>query len=113
MSYGYEQGQFATIPLAWDEAKGTLTVGPRRGSFPGMLAKRQLRVVFVAKDAPGAALGDSRAFRDGRLRRPGGRDPAQATLDERDRPPQDMCPRRSLSCAPKTGTTGALVRLHE
>jgi alpha-D-xyloside xylohydrolase len=52
VSYGYEQGQFATIPLAWDEAKGTLTVGPRSGSFPGMLAKRQLRVVFVAKDAP-------------------------------------------------------------
>jgi alpha-D-xyloside xylohydrolase len=52
VSYGYERGQFATIPLAWDEAKGTLSVGPRSGSFPGMLEKRQLRVVFVTKDAP-------------------------------------------------------------
>jgi len=51
-SYGYEQGQFATIPLSWDEAKGALTVGTRVGSFPGMLGKRQLRVVFVSKDAP-------------------------------------------------------------
>jgi alpha-D-xyloside xylohydrolase len=50
-SYGYEQGQFATIPLQWDEAKGALTIGARAGSFPGMLAKRQLRVVFVSKDA--------------------------------------------------------------
>jgi alpha-D-xyloside xylohydrolase len=51
VSYGYEQGQFATIPLQWDEAKGALTIGARTGSFPGMLAKRQVRVVFVSKDA--------------------------------------------------------------
>jgi len=51
VSYGYEQGQFATIPLQWDEAKGALTIGTRTGSFPGMLAKRQVRVVFVSKDA--------------------------------------------------------------
>ena len=44
-------GPFATIPLQWDEAKGALTIGARTGSFPGMLAKRQLRVVFVSKDA--------------------------------------------------------------
>jgi alpha-D-xyloside xylohydrolase len=49
-SYGYEQGQFATIPLSWDEAKGALTIGARSGSFPGMLAKRQVRVVFVSQN---------------------------------------------------------------
>ena len=47
-------------PARWDEAKGTLTIGARTGSFPGMLAKRQLRVVFVSKDAARAALGDAR-----------------------------------------------------
>ena len=52
MSYGYEQGQFATIPLSWDEAKGALTIGTRVGSFPGMLEKRQFKVVFVSPDAP-------------------------------------------------------------
>lgn len=50
-SYGYEQGLFSTIPLRWDEAMATLTIGARRGSFPGMLATRELRVVFVSRDA--------------------------------------------------------------
>ena len=52
VSYGYEQGQLATIPLRWDEAKRALTIGARTGAFPGMLAKRELRVVFVSPGAP-------------------------------------------------------------
>jgi len=52
VSYGYEQGQFATIPLSWDEVKGTLTIGTRAGSFPGMLEKRQVKVVFVSPETP-------------------------------------------------------------
>jgi alpha-D-xyloside xylohydrolase len=52
VSYGYEKGAYATIPLSWDEARGVLTAGPRAGAFPGMLASRTLRVVFVSKDAP-------------------------------------------------------------
>jgi alpha-D-xyloside xylohydrolase len=52
VSYGYEKGAFATIPMRWDEAKATLTVGPRSGSFPGMIEKREIRVVFVSKAAP-------------------------------------------------------------
>ena len=27
MTYGYESGEFARIPLRYDDAKGTLTVG--------------------------------------------------------------------------------------
>jgi alpha-D-xyloside xylohydrolase len=52
VSYGYEKGAFATIPMRWDEPKATLTVGARSGSFPGMLDKREIRVVFVSKDNP-------------------------------------------------------------
>ena len=52
VSYGYEQGLLATIPLRWDEAKGALTIGARQGSFPGLLAKRELRVVFVSSGRP-------------------------------------------------------------
>ena len=48
-SYDYEKGLSATIPLRWDEAKAELTIGARSGSFPGMLAKRELRVVFVSR----------------------------------------------------------------
>lgn len=51
-SYAYERGEHATIPLAWDEKAATLTIGARSGRFPGMLAKREIRVVFVTPQAP-------------------------------------------------------------
>jgi alpha-D-xyloside xylohydrolase len=50
VSYGYEQGLSSTIPLRWDEAKAALTIGARQGSFPGMLSKREIRIVFVTRD---------------------------------------------------------------
>jgi alpha-D-xyloside xylohydrolase len=52
VTYGYEQGAFSTIPMIWDDAARTLTIGPRTGSFPGMLEEREIRVVFVSPDAP-------------------------------------------------------------
>jgi alpha-D-xyloside xylohydrolase len=45
--YNYQKGAFATIPLTWNEAKQTLTIGARSGKFPGMLTARIFRVVFV------------------------------------------------------------------
>jgi alpha-D-xyloside xylohydrolase len=51
VTYGYEKGAFSTIPLRWDEKAGTLTLGERTGEYPGMLTKREVRVVFVARDA--------------------------------------------------------------
>ena len=47
--YAYEKGVFATIPIEWSEAKRTLTIGGRQGSFPGMLSHRTFHVVFVRK----------------------------------------------------------------
>jgi alpha-D-xyloside xylohydrolase len=52
VTYGYEQGAFSTIPLLWDEAAETLTIGPRTGAFPGMLEERSIRVVFVSPGSP-------------------------------------------------------------
>lgn len=46
-SYNYEKGQHSIIPIRWDEASGTLTIGAREGSFPGMIAKRAFRIVVV------------------------------------------------------------------
>lgn len=46
-NYDYEHGVYATIPLRWDEARQVLTIGARKGTFPGMLATRTFRVVFV------------------------------------------------------------------
>jgi alpha-D-xyloside xylohydrolase len=46
-NYDYEKGIHATIPMRWDDDAKTLTIGERTGSFPGMLAGRTFRVVFV------------------------------------------------------------------
>jgi alpha-D-xyloside xylohydrolase len=46
-NYNYEKGAYATIPFHWDEAKQTLTIGDRKGQFPGMLETRTFQVVFV------------------------------------------------------------------
>lgn len=47
-SYRYEQGQYATIDFTWDDATKTLTIGPRKGDFPGMLKERTFHVVWVS-----------------------------------------------------------------
>jgi alpha-D-xyloside xylohydrolase len=52
VSYAYEKGAFSTIPIRWDEKAGTLTIGQRTGSYPGMPSARDVRVVFVSKGAP-------------------------------------------------------------
>ncbi|MDP4189399.1 MAG: glycoside hydrolase family 31 protein, partial [Bacteroidota bacterium] len=48
-NYNYEKGSFSTISFNWDNAKKTLTIGERKGSFPGMLTKRKFRVVLAEK----------------------------------------------------------------
>jgi len=50
VSYGYEKGAWARIPIRWTDATRTLTVGAREGSFPGMLADRTFKVLVVSKD---------------------------------------------------------------
>lgn len=49
-NYNYEKGAYATIPLSWEEASQTLTIGERNGSFPGMLQSRTVHVIFVSAD---------------------------------------------------------------
>jgi alpha-D-xyloside xylohydrolase len=49
-NYDYEKGVYATIPLHWDDAARTLTIGDRKGQFPGMLESRTFRVVFVSEN---------------------------------------------------------------
>ena len=47
-SYRYEQGAHSIIPLHWDDAARTLTIGARHGSYPGMAAGHTFNVVIVA-----------------------------------------------------------------
>jgi alpha-D-xyloside xylohydrolase len=59
-SYDYERGIYSTIPLSWNDATQTLTIGDRTGSFPGMLESRTFRVVFVRENhGIGAGLADT------------------------------------------------------
>jgi alpha-D-xyloside xylohydrolase len=46
-SYRYEQGAHALIPIHWDDASRTLTIGTREGSYPGMAAGHTFNVVIV------------------------------------------------------------------
>ena len=55
-SFGYERGEFARIDIDWNEARHVLSIGRRRGSFPGMLARRSFIVVKIpAVPTPGPA----------------------------------------------------------
>jgi alpha-D-xyloside xylohydrolase len=46
-NYNYEKGVYATIAFHWNDKTGTLTIGKRHGSFPGMLEKRTFHIVRV------------------------------------------------------------------
>ena len=62
VSYGYERGEFARIPLRYDAAKGTLTIGARSGSYPGMPESRTFKVRWIK--AGGKAPADLDAAAD-------------------------------------------------
>jgi alpha-D-xyloside xylohydrolase len=46
-NYNYEKGIYSTITFSWDDAKKTLAISDRNGSFPGMLNERKFNVVLV------------------------------------------------------------------
>ena len=52
-TYNYETGQYAQIPLTWNNAAKTLTIGARTGSYTGMPATRTFNVVFVGANHGG------------------------------------------------------------
>lgn len=47
-TYDYEKGAHSIIPIHWDDATQTLTIGARQGSFPGMPDQRSIHVILVA-----------------------------------------------------------------
>ncbi len=53
-NYNYEQGDYATINIRYDDVARKLTIGKRDGSFEGMLQNRRFNVVLVSKEAPRA-----------------------------------------------------------
>jgi len=47
VSYAYENGECSWIPFLWDEASSVLSIGGRRGSWPGMVEARDITVTVV------------------------------------------------------------------
>jgi alpha-D-xyloside xylohydrolase len=52
LTYGYEKGVYARIPIAWDDANHRLTIGKRKGSYPGMLKERTFQAVLISEGKP-------------------------------------------------------------
>jgi len=46
-NYDYEKGAFSIIPIQYNEATKTITVGDRNGTFNGMLQKRRFRINLI------------------------------------------------------------------
>jgi alpha-D-xyloside xylohydrolase len=47
-TYGYERGQFSRIPLTYDDATGTLSIGARSGEYPRMPRTRTFNVRWIS-----------------------------------------------------------------
>jgi alpha-D-xyloside xylohydrolase len=47
----YQRGEYSTIPLSYDRATGTLTIGSRSGQFPGMQQTQTFRVRWMTPQA--------------------------------------------------------------
>jgi len=52
LTYNYEKGMSARIPIHWDDRSKTLTIDKRQGSFPEMLSERTFNLVFISKAKP-------------------------------------------------------------
>lgn len=49
-NYNYEKGAYSIIKFTWDDAKRTLNIADREGTFPGMLKSRKFNIVVVNKE---------------------------------------------------------------
>ena len=61
VSRQYLHVQYSRIPLRWDEASKTLTIGAREGSYPGMAGKRVIKLRWMKPGVPRALAFDAKA----------------------------------------------------
>ncbi|SER66688.1 glycoside hydrolase family 31 protein [Pedobacter rhizosphaerae] len=47
-NYNYEKGQSATTTVKWDDKSRILSIGERKGSFPGMPEKQEYKIMLVS-----------------------------------------------------------------
>jgi len=65
LTYGYEDGAWSRIPVRYDEASGSLTIGAREGGFEGMAGERPVAVRWI--EGPGTVPADLDAEPDAAL----------------------------------------------
>lgn len=46
-NYNYEKGAYTEIPMTWNNAGKTLTIGTRKGAYNGMLEQRRFTVKTI------------------------------------------------------------------
>jgi alpha-D-xyloside xylohydrolase len=56
---GYERGEWSRIPITYQDGTGTLVIGARQGSFPGMATERQISVRWISGPDANAANFDA------------------------------------------------------
>ena len=57
---GYSRGEWSRILVSYNEASGTLTIGARQGTFPGMIANRVFHVRWISGPAADAVKFDAK-----------------------------------------------------
>ncbi|HOK95866.1 MAG TPA: glycoside hydrolase family 31 protein [Anaerohalosphaeraceae bacterium] len=62
-TYNYEKGEYATYDLVWNDAAKKLNIGARKGSFPGMVPTRQLKIVLAVSEENAGISDASRAVK--------------------------------------------------
>jgi alpha-D-xyloside xylohydrolase len=58
-TYAYQDGAFTRIPIRYDDATGTVTIGARQGAYPGMATRRTFNVRRIAGPSRDAANFDA------------------------------------------------------
>jgi alpha-D-xyloside xylohydrolase len=56
VNYNYEKGLYSMIDFTYDDVAGVLTIGERRGEFPGMLRSRQFNIITVSQKGQSAPV---------------------------------------------------------
>ena len=51
LNYNYEKGDYAMIPLKWNDKENTLTIEERAGTFTGMQKERTFKVVLISEQS--------------------------------------------------------------
>jgi alpha-D-xyloside xylohydrolase len=52
LTFGYEKGAYTQIPLRWNDHAHVLTIGNRKGQYPGMLSEDHFQIVLVSPGHP-------------------------------------------------------------